>query len=462
MKNNILIVDDDEDILSSLSMLLRANKYQTVSVQSPQAALEELSVQDYLLVLMDLNYSLDTTSGDEGLKLIKLIREIDECVPIVVMTGWGTIEIAVQSIKLGANDFIKKPWGNERLLSVIHTQIKLYEVQTRSNKLIQQNQLLLEEISPKMEIVAESKSMRVVLDLIHQVAKSDANVLLTGENGTGKSMYAKYLHSISEKKSGHFVSVNIGAMAESLFESEMFGHVKGAFTDAKSSRIGRFELADNGSLFLDEIANINLTQQSRLLRVLEDRQFEKVGSSRTQNINIRLICATNSDLACDVEEGRFRQDLLYRINTVEIKIPALRERKEDINILAKMFLKNISYKYKKPIKSLSEDAILELESYLWPGNVRELAHLMERSYILSNSDVIDVGDLGISPDKKNYHNLYENQTTNNQKTFDEIEMDIIEKRLHHFDGDALRTAKSLGLSKSAFYRRLEKCKINKN
>lgn len=460
MKKNILIVDDDAGILSALQLLLKSEGFTTVAADSPQKALAALSRQDFSLILMDLNYSLDTTSGEEGLKLIASIRQLDELLPIVVMTGWGTIEVAVSTMQNGANDFVQKPWENERLLSIINNQIKLITSQKKSQKLSQQNRLLKEQADLTNEIIAESGSIKQVIATLKQVAKSDVNVLLTGENGTGKSMFARYLHKQSTRNKGEQISVNMGAVTETLFESEMFGHQKGAFTDAKSTRIGRFELADEGTLFLDEIANTPYSQQGKLLRVLEDSQFEKVGSSKTQTVDIRLISATNADLNLAVDNGEFRKDLYYRINTIEIEIPALRKRVEDIIPLAESFLKRVAAKYSQPILSIDRKAKSVLSDYSWPGNVRELSHVMERAQILCKGNCIQVADLGINNDVVSPHLGAANSddVTNDLRPIDEIETDIINKRLDYFKGNAVKTARSLGLSRSAFYRRLEKSK----
>lgn len=460
MKQTILIVDDDEGICSALTLLLKSEGFTPVATSSPEQALEALRRQDFSLILMDLNFSLDTTSGNEGLRLITAIRQLDELIPIVVMTGWGTIEVAVSTMKNGANDFIQKPWENDRLLAILKNQIQLVNVQKQSQKLSRQNQLLQEEVNPSNDIIAESQTIKQVLSTLKQVAKSDVSVLFTGENGTGKSLFARYLHALSARKDSALVTVNMGAVTESLFESEMFGHVKGAFTDAKSTRIGRFELADEGTLFLDEIANTPYSQQGKLLRVLENSQFEKVGSGRTQTANIRLITATNSDLDSAVNTGRFRKDLLYRINTVEIEIPPLRHRVEDIIPLARTFLIKSARKYARPVLSISSSAESALKSYLWPGNVRELSHVMERAQVLCQTSSIQVHDLRLNAaaTNKQEHAEVAVSAENNLKSLSEIEADIMGKRLAYFNGDVLKTARSLGLSRSAFYRRMEKLK----
>lgn len=459
MAQKILIIDDDEGVLSALSLLLKSEGYMPVTVDSPERAMAVLHGEDFDSILMDLNYSLDTTSGEEGLKLIAAIRQLDDLIPIVVMTGWRTIDVAVSTMKKGANDFIQKPWENDRLLTIIENQTKLANIQRQSEKLSQQNMLLLEEASPAQNVVAESKAIKRVLETISQVAKSDVSVLLTGENGTGKSMLARYLHDISLRKNSPFVSVNMGAVTESLFESEMFGHVKGAFTDAKSTRIGRFEMADEGTLFLDEIANTPYSRQGKLLRVLEDGQFEKVGSSKTQTVNIRLITATNTDLSSAVKEGRFREDFLYRINTVEIEVPPLRDRVQDIVPLAYTFLTRAARKYSQQVLSIDATAESALKSYHWPGNVRELSHVMERAQILCQQSTIRRGDLGLNIVEVNEQEAERGSGPEyDLRPLDEIEMDVIDKRLSHFEGDASRAARSLGLSRSAFYRRLGKSK----
>jgi len=460
MSQKILIVDDDSGVLSALTLLLKSEGYVPVSAESPEQALAALREREFKLVLMDLNYSRDTTSGQEGLDLIASIRQQDELIPVVVMTGWGTIEVAVNAMIEGANDFIQKPWENDRLLSIVKNQTKLAGAQQQSQKLSQQNQLLQDEINTSSEIIAESTLAREVLNTLNHVAKSDVSVLLTGENGTGKSLFARHLHNQSSRNQSAQISVNMGAVTESLFESEMFGHAKGAFTDAKSSRIGRFELADEGTLFLDEIANTPYSQQAKLLRVLEDSQFEKVGSSKTQTVNIRLITATNSDLQQAVKEGLFRKDLLYRINTIEIEIPPLRHRVEDIIPLAKAFLEKVARKYSQEVLSIDPGAQAALKSYTWPGNVRELSHVMERAQILCRTSTIQIRDLGLDlgGSESLESELPSSNIQNDLRPLSEIEADVFEKRLAYFDGDAPKAASSLGLSRSAFYRQWKNLK----
>jgi len=459
MKKTILVVDDDDGILSALTMLLRAEGFVPVAVNSPEQALAVLSHEDISCILMDLNYSADTTSGDEGLKLISAIRALDELVPIVVMTGWGTIDVAVSSIKKGANDFIQKPWENDRLLAIINNQRKLADAEKQTQKLLQQNQLLREEANVNGALVAKSALTISVLNTIQHVADSDASVIFTGENGTGKSLFARYLHQLSPRRDAALISVNMGAVTESLFESEMFGHVKGSFTDAKTTRIGRFELADEGTLFLDEIANTPYSQQGKLLRVLEERQFEKVGASKTQHTNFRLITATNCDLQAAVSEGKFRKDLLYRINTVEIEIPPLRKRQDDIVPLANAFLAKAAKKCSRAILRIAPEAEAALKVYDWPGNVRELGHVMERAQILCQGERIHAHDLGLTNLGQAPIAIDQAQSAaQDLRAMEDIEQDVIARRLAYFNGDAVRAADSLGFSRSAFYRRLEKLK----
>ncbi len=455
MKQTILVIDDDQDILSALNMLLIGEGFSIKLAQTPQAGLALIKDENIDLVLSDLNFSRDTTSGDEGLQLISDIRKIDEQLPIVVMTGWATIDVAVSTMQKGANDFVQKPWDIDRLIAIINNQLKLARIEKESQQLSQQNTLLKQQINKEFdgEVIAESEAMQKTITLLNQVAKSNANVLLTGENGTGKSMFARYIHINSSRKSQEQISVNMGAVTETLFESEMFGHVKGAFTDAKSNRIGRFELADNGTLFLDEIANTPFSQQAKLLRVLEDRQFEKVGGNKTQSVDVRLISATNANLSEAVENNEFRKDLLYRINTITIEIPPLRERAEDIIPLAESML--IQSNQSNSNIKLSKEAKLALQAYEWPGNIRELTHVIERALILNQDGIICENDLGLPANK--IATIETAQPSDAPlATLEELELDIIDNRLNHFNGNALKAAKSLGLSRSAFYRRLDK------
>lgn len=453
MKHSIIIADDDIHIITALKLLLKPENYEVVAVTSPEALLQSLKQRDYSLALIDLNYQKDTTSGNEGLTLISDIKAVDDFLPIVVMTGYSSVDIAVAAMKLGAGDFIQKPWDNDRLLSILKSQIRLGDSEKQGGKLAEQNTLLRNELSSSCTgIVSESLAMKRVLEQIERFALSDMNILFTGENGTGKSMFADYLHVCSRRKKQPFISVNMGAINENLFESEMFGHVKGAFTDAKNSRIGRFELAQEGTLFLDEIGNISLSQQGKLLRVLEDLKFEKVGSSKTIQVNVRLVSATNASLSELIRDGHFRQDLLYRLNTVEIHIPPLRERVADIIPLAQHFLTTFLKKYRLQPQGIDECACTALKGYYWPGNIRELSHMIERAIFLSQGQLISVQDLGLSDAKLSGESGFDFDI----ESLEAIEKHIIRQRLNRHDYNAVETSTSLGLSRSSYYRRLEK------
>src|SRR6187431_1367993 len=394
--SRILIADDQPDVLEALRILLKGAGHQTDAVTSLAGIFNALEKKDYALLLMDLNYTRDTTSGQEGLEVIPKIQAIDDTLPIVVMTAWATIDLAVEAMKRGARDFIPKPWDNERLLAVVRTQIELAGALRKGRRLEAANQLLRGKAP---NIIAESPRMRPVLELISRVAPSDANVLITGENGTGKGLVARALHALSNRAAHSMITVNMGGLSEGVFESELFGHVKGAFTDAKTDRVGRFELADGGTLFLDEIANVPLNLQPKLLRVLETGDFERVGSSRTRQVNVRIISATNSNLAEEVGGGRFRQDLLFRLNTIEIQLPPLRERREDIPALATHFLRQHTQRYRKAIEEFEQTALQALVDHPWPGNIRELDHAVERGVLMAQGASIRLGELGLRIDR---------------------------------------------------------------
>ena len=457
MTETILVADDDASVLAALRMMLKSHNYDVVAVTTPEALLEQVKSKDFSAALIDLNYQSDTTSGEEGLALIKQIKTIDESLPIIVMTGYSSVEIAVEAMKLGASDFVQKPWGNERLLHVIQTQIQLKNACKKGSKLAQENALLKDQLNAaSMPIVAQSAAMKALLAKLTKLALSDMSILLTGENGTGKSLLAEFVHDHSPRSDSPFISVNMGAIPESLFESEMFGHVKGAFTDAKSMRIGRFELAESGTIFLDEIANVPMTQQSKLLRVLEARQFEKVGSSKTQDVDVRLVSATNADLTAMLENNEFRQDLLFRLNTVTLEVPPLRERTADILPLAQNFMRQFADKYQIVEGQLSEEAITAMTQYPWPGNIRELAHVIERAMFLRTDETIETNDLSLTSRQPQ-----DSKTDADWQhmTLDDIEKQVIKARLADLNNQPLEVAESLGLSRSAYYRRLEKYDI---
>jgi DNA-binding NtrC family response regulator len=443
--SRILIADDQRDVLEALRILLKGEGHQTDAVTSLTAILNALEKRDYGLLMMDLNYTRDTTSGQEGLEVIPKIQEIDNTLPIVVMTAWATIDLAVEAMKRGARDFVPKPWDNERLLTIVRTQIELAGALRRGRKLEAANQLLR---GGAPNLIAEAPTMRPVIEMISRVAPSDANILITGENGTGKGLVAQALHGLSPRGSHSMITVNMGGLSETLFESELFGHVKGAFTDAKTDRAGRFELADESTLFMDEIANIPLNQQSKLLRVIETGEFERVGSSKTLRANVRIISATNATLREEVAAGRFRQDLLFRLNTIEIPLPALRDRREDIMPLANSFLCQHAQRYRKQIGGFDETARERLLQHPFPGNVRELDHVIERAVLMTPGPQIKANDLGLTTGR-------DDSTRLEDMSLEEVEAFLIKKALARADGNARRAAEALGLSRSAFYRRLQ-------
>jgi DNA-binding NtrC family response regulator len=448
----ILIADDQADVLAALSLLLKGERFQIESASSPEGVLRAIDTHEFDVVLIDLNYARDTTSGSEGLDLLTRIRAADPTLPVVVMTAWGSVDLAVEAMRRGARDFIQKPWDNARLLAVLRTQVELGEALRRGRRLEAENLALRDSVSDDIpKIVAESPAMKSVLNLVERIGPADANVLITGENGTGKEVITRVLHSISSRRSKPLVSLNAGALAEGVFESELFGHVRGAFTDAKSDRVGRFELADGGTLFLDEIGNVPLNLQAKLLRVIETGEFERVGSSKTQKVNVRLLSATNADLHAEVAAGRFRQDLLFRLNTVEIRLPPLRDRVEDIPILAEHFLRLHRERYRRPIMGFTPEALDALRQHLWPGNVRELDHVIERAVLMSPGNIVTAFDLALeaTPDARLSARLEE-------MSLEDAERLLIKKALARFEGNANRAAEALGLSRSALYRRLQK------
>jgi DNA-binding NtrC family response regulator len=455
MMPRILVADDQADVLAALRLLLKAERFAIETASSPAGVLKAVDSQDLDVVLMDLNYARDTTSGNEGLDLLTKIQAKDSTLPIVVMTAWGSVDLAVEAMRRGARDFIQKPWDNARLLAVLKTQVELAQALRRGERLEAENLALRDSVDNALgkavRLVAESPAMKQVVNLMARFGPADANVLITGENGTGKEVVARTLHSLSARSTKPIVSVNAGALAEGVFESELFGHVRGAFTDAKTDRVGRFELADGGVLFLDEIANVPLNLQAKLLRVLETGEFERVGSSRTHRVNARVLSATNADLHAEVAEGRFRQDLLFRLNTVEIHIPPLRERREDIQPLAEHFLRQHSTRYRRTIEGFSPAAIEALLQHSWPGNVRELDHVIERAALMSSGGIVTAFDLALQPGRDAGIS-----SRIDEMSLEEVERLLIKKALARFGGNANRAAEALGLSRSALYRRLQK------
>jgi DNA-binding NtrC family response regulator len=443
----VLVADDQPSILEAVELLLQPQGIQVDTVRSPQLLLEALGQSDYDVLLIDLNYTRDTTSGKEGLDLLARLQEIDPRLPVIVMTAWGNIDLAVESIKRGARDFIQKPWENERLISIIRVHAELHQALRRARQLELENRLLRAEGMP--EFIAGAPNMQPVLELIAQVGPSDANVLITGEHGTGKEIVAKLLHAASPRARMALVAVNAGGLPEGTFESEIFGHVKGAFTDARTDRVGRFELANGGTLFLDEIANVPLRQQAKLLRVLETGELERVGSSQTRRVDVRVLSATNAQLTEEAAAGNFREDLLFRINTVEIHLPALRDRREDIPLLATHFLQRNRTRYRKQVTAFSASAMQQMMQYAWPGNVRELEHAVERAVLLCRGEEIEPSNLAMAPGRPSAPSF-------DNMSIDEVESLLIRKVLRRCDGNISQASEALGLSRAALYRRIEK------
>jgi DNA-binding NtrC family response regulator len=443
----ILIADDQTDVLEALRLLLKGEGYQIEAVTSPAAVVTALETRDFDVVIMDLNYTRDTTSGQEGLDLLSRIRAVDAVLPVIVMTAWGTVGLAVEAMRGGARDFVQKPWDNDRLRTIVKTQIDLSNAIRRGLRLEAENRLLRAEGVPAL--IAESPAMQPVLQMISRVGPSDANVLITGEPGTGKEVVAKTLFAISSRSAKPMVTVNAGGLAEGVFESELFGHVKGAFTDAKADRVGRFELADGGTLFLDEIANVPLNLQAKMLRVLEVGEMERVGSSRTKRVDVRVISATNAHLDEEVQAGRFRQDLLFRLNTIEIHLPPLRERREDIPLLGAHFLATHAQRYRKRIGGFDRGALQLMLEHPWQGNVRELNHVIERAVLMAQDSQIKSVDLALRSGREGSPRLED-------MSIEEVEAFLIKKALARNNGNVSHAASALGLSRSALYRRLQR------
>jgi DNA-binding NtrC family response regulator len=444
----ILVADDDRDVLAALRLLLRGEGCEVETATSPAGVLNALESSDFDAALLDLNYARDTTSGSEGLELVARLRAFDPTLPVVVMTAWGSIEGAVAAMRNGARDYIEKPWDNARLLATLRNQVELARALRLGRRLAIENDRLRHD--GDTQLIAESPAMRPVLDLVARVGPSDANVLVTGEHGSGKELVARILHAASARAAGPLVTVNVGGLSEGVFESELFGHERGAFTGAHAERIGRFEAADRGTLFLDEIANVPLAQQAKLLRVLQTGEFERVGSSRTRRVSVRLVSATNADLRAEAAARRFREDLLFRINTIEIRLPPLRERAEDVPLLAAYFLERHARRYGKRLGGFDPDAVRLMREHPWPGNVRELDHAVERAVLLAGDELVRPADLGIralpeTPGPTSLETL----------TLDQVERELIKRALKRHDGNVSETAKALGLSRSALYRRLE-------
>ena len=444
----ILVADDQSDVLEALKLLLKGEGYEVEAVASPRGVLAALDKRDFDALLIDMNYARDTTSGAEGMDLLARIQALDAPPPVMVMTAWASIDGAVEAMRRGARDFIEKPWDNRRLLTTMRTQVELGRALRKSQRLEIENRTLRREGLP--ELIAESPAMQPVLRLMERVGPSEANVLVLGEHGTGKEVVARWLHASSARAERPMVAVNLGGIPDGLFESELFGHVRGAFTDAKADRIGRFELAEGGTLFLDEIANLPLPQQAKLLRVLETGEYERVGASRARRADVRVVAATNADVQAEVKAGRFREDLLFRLNTVEIRLPPLRERRADVPLLAAHFLRRYAARYRKAAKEFEPDAMELLLRHAWPGNVRELDHAIERAVLMAEGGRVQARDFGLGgADGAGAAAL-------DQMSLEDVERVLIEKALTRAAGNVSDAAKALGLSRSALYRRLKR------
>ncbi len=444
----ILIADDQPDVLEALRLLLKTNGYRIHTARSPGEVAAALSAEEFDVLLLDMNYARDTTSGKEGLDLLTRIHAVHPQLPVVLMTAFGSVDGAVEAMRRGARDYVEKPWDNARLLATLRAQVELGAALRQAERLEGENRHLRGENLPLL--IAESRAMRPVLRIIERIGPSDANVLITGEHGTGKEVVARWLHGSSARSRKPLVTVNAGGLSEGVFESELFGHVRGAFTDAKADRVGFFEIADGGTLFLDEIGNLPLNLQAKLLRVLQTGEFQRVGSSRTQAADVRVLTATNADIQREVAEGRFREDLLYRLNTVEVRLPPLRERREDIPVLARHFLARQSQQYRKEVDGFTPDAMQALLEYAWPGNIRELEHAVERAVLLCSGQV-GVADLNLHPRRAGGEGA-----PLEELPLEDVERVLIGKALRRHEGNVSRAAEALGLSRSALYRRLQR------
>ena len=449
-EENILIVDDNKSILSALEILLATQFGRITCVSNPNLILSELSKTEYNLVILDMNFKAGVNTGNEGLYWLGRIKEDWPDISVVMITAYGDIDLAVKALKAGASDFVLKPWDNQKLLATVELALELNLSKREVKHLKERENGLKREINREQKyIIGTSSQIMSVLNLVRKVAKTDANILITGENGTGKEMIAQEIHRLSNRSKEMMISVDMGAVTETLFESELFGHVKGAFTDAHETRQGKFEIADKGTLFLDEIGNLSLHLQSKLLTVIESRQIIKVGSNSPVKIDIRLICATNRNVENLVREGLFREDLLYRVNTIHIELPPLRDRGDDIIILAEFFLKKYGSRYNKPGLKLNRHAYDRLMNYRWPGNVRELQHTIEKAVILSDSATIKSEDLSL-------RDISVADDPGAITTIDEMEMNLIRRALEMNDGNYAAAAEQLGITRQTLYNKFKK------
>ncbi|MBO3697463.1 sigma-54 dependent transcriptional regulator [Roseivirga sp. E12] len=451
----ILIVDDNEDLLKAARMFLKRHFGQIDLEKDPTLLPDLLKNESYDVIMLDMNFTQDVNSGQEGFHWLDQILEIDPSAVVLLITAFGSVDLAVKAIKAGASDFVMKPWENEKLLATLLSAMKLKSSKTEIQQLKDQQAVLKADLDEKFkDIIGQSPNMMQVFDTIDRVAETDANVLVLGENGTGKELIARSLHRNSNRADNPFVSVDLGAITESLFESELFGHVKGSFTDAKTDRPGRFEVANRGTLFLDEIGNLSLPLQAKLLTALQNKKITRVGSNRIIDVDIRLVCATNMPLYDMVQKGEFRQDLLYRINTIELRLPSLKERGDDIPLLAEHYLGQYAKKYNKDIYKFSEAALTRLGKYHWPGNVRELQHAVERAVIMSRDNILQPEDFFFNAAQQPKENS--GDISLEQYNLEDVERILIRKVLAKHNGNVTHAAQELGLTRSSLYRRLEK------
>ncbi|MCU7549376.1 sigma-54 dependent transcriptional regulator [Chitinophagaceae bacterium LB-8] len=446
----ILIIDDDIAVRTSLHLLLENEGYETIEADTPESAINRVQQHDLSLIILDLNFSIET-SGKEGMELLQRIKKIAPSIPVILITGWGTIDLAVRGMKLGASDFINKPWENSHLLQSVETLLDLKE-----KKKEQHSRKQLDNLYNFQHIIGEDPKMLALLEAIGRVADTDASVLIMGESGTGKELIAEAIHQNSKRRNKPFVKVNLGGISTSLFESEMFGHVRGSFTDARFDRIGRFEMANKGTIFLDEIGDLDASSQVKLLRVLQDRTYEVLGSSRTKTVDVRVVCATNRNLEEMVARGTFREDLLYRINLITVKLPALRERPKDIPHLVDFFLKNMKEIYNRPALSVTKDAAKWLQQLPLPGNIRQLKNLVERTVLVSRGDELDVDDFRTQYDQMPMKKETMQLPGVGLLTLEEVEVEMIKRAMAYHKNKIAKAAVALGLTRSALYRRLEK------
>jgi DNA-binding NtrC family response regulator len=451
IKGTLLIVDDNKSVISALEMMLQYEVEKLITISSPKKIHSVLEQNEIDIVLLDMNFQAGINSGNEGLFWMKEILKHDSNISVVMITAYGDVELAVRALREGAIDFVLKPWDNKKLLATINAAWKLRTSRKEALLLKNDNQFLKKEMKKGEEkiVLGASPTMINVMNIVRKVAATDANVLITGENGTGKELVAREIHNLSKRSNELMVSVDMGSITETLFESEMFGHVKGAFTDAKDDRSGKFEIAQKGTLFLDEIGNLSLQSQSKLLSALQNRYIVRVGSNRQIPVDIRLICATNCVLPARVGEGLFREDLLYRINTIQIEVPPLRDRVDDIPVLAYHFLRVYCEKYNKPLKKINTQALEKLEYYQWPGNIRELQHSIEKAVILSDSSVLGPSDFSLNTSSRT---LSENDST----TLEEMEKKLIADSIKKHDNNLSIVASRLGITRQTLYNKLKK------